>query len=371
MALQAFPGCAIVVPVMPDVNTSLPALDSTMLIDASTERIAINCHVPAAGTLHKVHVRIGALAINAASVVRLSFQDPDLSAGSGNPDGTQDQFRDHVGSAFTANTFFSSGILSNDGTDGGTKRAVAVADRLCGVLEFQSFTAGDSLVVSGLAAVATKAAAFGMPAFSMLFTGTWAVLATPRPILVLEYSDGSFHIPDGCFPVSSLTSDTFNSGSTPDEHGLIFQLPWPATLAGAIVRLDLDGDAELVLYDAASAVLATATLDANWRYDTNGFNVRVPFATPVDLAANTTYRLAVKPTSVTSLTTYDFNASSASHLANFQGGSTWKHTDRVNAGAWTDTATKRPWMSLVLSHFDDGLSGGVFSSPTRRALFGR
>ena len=366
MALQPFPGGNVFLPGPFHHGAAAPTFNSsgTQVIDASGEKIAIVGYVRKAGDLSKVHTRMGTVSLNAASQIRTSFQNVLLSSGQGDPDETQDQFRDTAGSAITSNAWFSSGIVSSDGTDTGAKRTVAVGDLLAVVWEYQAFTAADTLTVHGLNGLSNASAQFGRPAHGRIKTGgSWQanVPTEYNPILVLEYSDGSFDTLDGCWPIDNFNAPAFNNGSTPDERGLCFRLPFPATVEGAIVRVDLDAAADLVLYDSGSSALATVSLDENFRFQTSGHNLRALFASPQNLSANTTYRLALKPTSGTNVTFYDWTVTNANYLNNFQGGASWKHTERTDAGAWTDTTTKRPWMSLILSKFDDGAgaAGGI------------
>ena len=132
------------IPKPPAVSTTVSF--STFLIDAAGERVAFVIRVPKTGTLDKAEFRVGTVAINAASQVRVSFQD--ISAANGDPDGTQDQFRDIAGSAFASNTWMVPGLMTSDGTDTGVKRSVTQGDLLSVVIEYQTFTAADSVNVN-------------------------------------------------------------------------------------------------------------------------------------------------------------------------------------------------------------------------------
>lgn len=350
MTIAAFTGCGgIMVPDPPWFTSAAPGVGTTFgTLDASTERRAYLFEVPKTGTLDKAEFRLGAVTFNGASVFRVSFQNVDLTTGF--PDATQDQYRDMT--ALSANAWNAPGLMTSDGTDGGAKRSVTKGDLLAVVFEYQTFTAADSVVLSYL----DTSSVFGNFPYGALFTGTWAA-NTGTPLLALKYNDGSYHVPIGSIPVASLNSvTTFNTGSTPDERGLLFQFPFPVEVEGAWVRTDLDGDAELILYDNADVAQRTVTLDKDVDATAAGAYRRHIFSSALSLSANTNYRLVMKPTSATNLSVYDWL--SGVSLANYIGGSTWKYTERTDAGVWTDTADKRPWMGLILSGFDDAAGGG-------------
>jgi hypothetical protein len=288
---------------------------------------------------------------NAASVLRVSFQN--VSATDGNPDGTQDQYRDMT--TLSANSWTTPGLMTSDGTDGGVKRSVTKGDILAFVVEYQTFTAADSVQTSYILGSGITNAAGTFP-YHSLFTASW-VKNLSSYVLALKYDDGTYHFPSGCYPASALNTVTFNNTTNPDERGLLFQLPFPATLEGLYWRLDLDNDADLIIYDASDVAQRTFSLDKDIRSSSAGQWNNIIFSSPLDLAANTNYRAVIKPTSASNISTYDWDAGVS--LNNFIGGSTWKHTTRNDgAGAWTDSATKRPWMGLILNGFDDGTGGG-------------
>ena len=80
----------------------------------------------------------------------MSIED-DKSSSDPVPDGTADQFRDVDNTVITgADSWITSPLITDDGTDGGVKRTVAVGDRIHFVFRYQTFTAGDSLQFSGI-----------------------------------------------------------------------------------------------------------------------------------------------------------------------------------------------------------------------------
>ena len=72
------------------------------------------------------------------------------------------------------------------------------------------------------------------------------------------------------------------------------------------------------------------------------------------MSADTTYRLAVKPTTATNVSLYSFSVNAAAIMAAFVGGTQWYQSTRTDAGAWTDSTTNCPFIGLHLSQLDDG-----------------
>lgn len=325
------------------------SFSSTLIMDATAEKVAFIFQCPKSGTLDKVEFRCGAVTFNAASVLRVSFQN--LS--SGDPDGTQDQYRDMT--TLSANAWNVPGLMTSDGTNTGTKRSVTKGDIIAVVFEFQTFTALDSVIISACAATGT--AWFANTIYTDLYTASWAKQASIIAIMALKYDDGLYEPVVGGVPILAFNNVLFNSGSTPDERGLIFQVPYPCRVTGFAIKVETDAAADVVLYDSnGTSVLATASLDSTIRQGVNGTNTFGLFPASATLLANTAYRLVVKPTTVSDVRLYDYDATSAAVLGGFDAGANCHYTSRVNAGAWTEVTTKRPAIAFIVSAADDALS---------------
>lgn len=332
-------------------GVSTPGFTS-LLMDASGERVAFCGVVPKTGTLDKFEFRVGTVAVAAGSQVRASFQDVSLT--NGDPDGTQDQFRDTAGSSFSSNSWIVPGLITSDGTDTGTKRSVTRGDLIACVIEYQTFTTGDSINVSALDL--GSATSEGRYSYSDLFTASWAKQFDPL-CAVLKYDDGTYGSldPVRCSGVSGLNHVAFNSGSTPDERGLIFRFPVSVKVGAAWVWVEADADSNLVLYDSdGTTALETILLDANVDAGVGaGGQVRV-FTQERELKASTDYRLVVKPTTTSNVGLSDFDVGAAAIMDAFHGGQNWQYTQRTDAGAWTETTTKRAYMALLVTAIGDG-----------------
>lgn len=166
-------------------------------------------------------------------------------------------------------------------------------------------------------------------------------------------------------PLKAVTGRSVNSGSTPDEYAVRFNLPagygdtfkiMGGRLAGF---LGAASTMAVKLYDASDNVLADVT------HDTDLFG---GLAAPIDiyfddtsltdLSFATTYRLAFVPQDATNQTLYEMEVDSAADWDAWPGGQDFMLSTRTNAGAWTDTATKRFLAALILSDWTEPAGGG-------------
>jgi hypothetical protein len=174
----------------------------------------------------------------------------------------------------------------------------------------------------------------------------------------LAYSDGSIAYPGGV----SMLPLSMHTGTTPDEGGALFQIPFACECAGVLLPASFfsNSDHRVRLYSAADAVLGTTPLiDASY-VGTTGYYV-YHFEEPVSLAADTNYRLAVLPAAAhaMSITVLTFDAVASRRW--WPEGERWQLSTRTDAGAWTETDTALPMMALILSEItlpDEGSPGG-------------
>lgn len=312
------------------------------LIDAAAEKVAFIFTVPKTGTLDKIEFRVATVGNNPDNGIRISLQNVDLATG--DPDGTQDQFRDITGT-ITSNTWQVPGLMTSDGTDGGIKRSVTQGELLAVVAEFVSFTAGDTLSPFTVWA-AVNSSGPNFP-YGDAFTAAWVKSTIGGFDFILKYSDGSYVTTTYSFPFLVGTTLTVGNATTPDEVALKIAPPVAMTINGAFIHCDCDGDTDIILYDSADTVLASVSYDSNSRVVTGTGPIAVSFPEIV-LSAGATYRLAIKPTTATTLSASSASFSSTTIRDAFMGDS-FSYSSRTDAGAWTDVAT-------------DHLVAGVFVS---------
>lgn len=333
----------------PDHTIQYPFTIASMLIDASGEKAAAIFRVGKTCTLAKVRIYFGT--VNTARDVKVSFQDVSLTTG--DPDGTPDQYRVIPTASIAASTWVLTGAMTDNGADGGNKRSVTKGDLLAIVAEFDS-TVGN-LVISRQ----TLNQGLDNGTYSDLFTSSWAKTASSAGMFELQDDTGA---PVPCFGLIPALGGSMNvnSGTTPDEVALYVKFPVDVKVDGAMVNIDLDGDCDVILYDSdGTTALETVSLDANVRAGTTVAMALVEFTQEHTLLANTFYRLAVKPTSVTTVVPRYMDVPVAATLDAFPGGQNAHWSQRTDAGAWTETTTRRPRFSLRVSSIHNSGGGGI------------
>lgn len=335
-----------------------PYINNALFLGAGgdgTMKVSMPFRVPKSGTLDKCEYLAGSVV--GSNTARLSFQNIDLATGY--PDGTQDQFRDL---AVSASAWNAPGVMTHDGTNGGTKRTVTRDDLISCVIEFATYPGGVGFNVEGLA-IPTNQGILQGTGYVDIFSGSaWSHTAY-NAIIALKYDDGTYaFIQPQVYPTSSIAVAQFNSGSTPDERGVRFQVPFDSEAEGAWISVNGGssfGDFDVVLYDAGGSVLQTIPADKDV-----GVTYTIPtgiyrrFPTAQSLTANTTYRLTVKPTSGTNVQIVNMTIPGSAYQGAIEGGTEWYFTARTDGGAFSDTQTERPFIGLVLSGVDTSSGGG-------------
>lgn len=169
--------------------------------------------------------------------------------------------------------------------------------------------------------------------------------------MAARYSDGQI--------IGLAATDDFlnyyHAGSTPDEVGCVFTLPFNVTCIGAHVPFEwvegVGNQYEIRLYDAGGTVLAShVTLDADVEHaDWLLGEVEVYWNT-VSLLAKATYRLTIRALHVANrINPWGFTFDTATERACLPEGSRWMKTERTDLGAWTDTPEACPYFGVVVS----------------------
>lgn len=333
---------------------SAPTFTNHLTMNTAGHKSAWTFRAPKTGTLNRFGYRIGTVGNVPDNGLRYSFQS--LSAGL--PDGTQDQFADITSGIATGAWLEPTDYMGSGGLGSGSKRSVTIGEYLSAVIEFPSFVAGDSVttvrfgITDDLSANQNPLVNTGA-GYTATNNNGW-----PLGLLYDGDSDYTPFLGDHWVPFATFVADAaYGSGSTPDERGMRFQLPWDCIVDGVEISADWDADADIVIYDSdGTSVLATVNQDSENRLGTNPGPIKVPFP-DVALLANTTYRVTAKPTTASTLQLQTFTASSNAHLGGISGGSSWYYTQRTDGGSWTDTDTKRPWIRFHIKA-QDGSPGG-------------
>ena len=345
MALQATKGLIL--------NSSAGQSYTAMLLDAATEKVAFIIRVPKDGTLDSVGFRLGTVTQAPTNGLKVSFQDVSLA--NGDPDGTIDQYA-VVTAGLVSNAWIdvsATGYMGSGGAGSGTKRSVSRGNYLAVVTEYQSFNAGDSLNVNHLYTITWVG-----NNYADLFTAAWVKQTAGAPVLSLKYEDGSYDFMPEAFPHATESYTSYHSGSTPDEIALKFKVPYSVKVNGLWFFGQLaTGPADLVLYDSDGATpLASASMDNDAAIAGNRFFwVPIPETT---LSKETFYYIALKPTTASYVNLFWFTVNAAAIFDQTDLGQNAFWSQRTDAGAWSDTTTKRPYIGAVISALDDGTGGG-------------
>ncbi len=321
-------------------NTSIPLTDLAMT--ASGHKVAWIVRIPKTGTLGKFSFRAQ---VTTGADIKVSFQDVD--AANGVPDGTIDQYR--VIASGSIGSTPKTGLITSDGTDGGTKRSVARGDLMAIVVEWNS-SAG-SVAARGWTSFNRSSMVGGC--YNATYNGTaWSKSANVVPIGALEYDDGSYALIPDLLTAQAMNSPSYGSGASPNEYGLKFTPPVNCKVAGFWVSANIAGDATVTLYDANTTALATKVLDKDITpHGASAGSYFVFFDSDVQLTAGSVYRLALKPNTTTAITLQRWNLLTGTS-DQYPGGSALTDTRRTGSGAWTDDVDIRPFMGFYISEIE-------------------
>lgn len=311
---------------------------------ASTNKYAVIFRASKTGPIHKVGFRLGTVTAATDTDVRLE----SVSA----------QFPTGVLFGTTTNGTLASGSFAANAMNMVTLTADA------------SVTAGDliALVVvpSGspnyqVSHLATSFAGIQSPYVAIDTTGSYVANAA-GPIAAIEYADGSYAQLQSVWPITTLNTHTLNSGSTPDEIGARFKIPIGVRICGGWSAIDLDNNADIVLYDSDGVTpLATlAVTNAGRRQTTGNSPLYWSFPTPATLLASTYYYLSVKP-GASNISLYSWDMLSAAALDQLPGGQDWHYVsakDPSGTGSWTAITTRYPIMGLLVDGINVPATGG-------------
>lgn len=349
MALQTLSGGLWFPDPIPGLATSVQH-GTAATIDASTELCAGVGIAPKAGAIRTVEFRTSTVAVNAAS--RLNARVETVSTTNGDPTGTAygGMATGTAGAAPTSNSW-NSITLATDAT------VVNVGDIIAAVVGYGTFTAADSVIISGVNSAAAYSVDF--PYVDAFVGGAWAKNTAMAPCMALGYSDGTYAPLQGFYPILTFTTQSFASNTAvTDEYALSFQMAVPCRLRGIAAAIDGDGDYEVILYTGTTAT-ETITIDKDQRAGTASRLRYFMFPVGPTLAANTTYRLGIRPTTTTAITLQLWTMSTAAILDQMAGGQIFRLGTRLDQGAWdADTTTKRPAIWLQFDQFDDAVQTG-------------
>lgn len=352
MALVDIPG-GLFIPAYPTQMGSAPSIaGNALLLDAASEAVGPICQAPKAGNIAKIGFRVHAVTSAPTENHDIRLESVDLASGL------------RSGSLVAANAN-ASALLDSTGWKLVTLTAAAAVTK-------------GQLIAPTVKAPATNFGNIGLAHFEDVrrwFPFTDIVGGknlTSAPCFTLEYDDGSYDVVEGIYPYSVINTRTYGSSTNPNRRGMRFQVPFKARLAGmwVVMTVNTGADFDVVFYASDGT---TATTLVQWDGHVSaaasvGLH-KLRFATPVTLEPNTNYRIALVPTTTTSIVIYDTDVNAAADLDAWSGGQEF-HSTTVNGapgaeGDWTQTLTNRPFMGLWFDQLSDdaGAGGGGGGGP--------
>lgn len=169
--------------------------------------------------------------------------------------------------------------------------------------------------------------------------GSWAKVAGGWPCITPMYADGTFV--SGMEIIISVSLQAFNTGDTPDEFANHWTASNDGVCSGALINTRMNvttGDFSVVLYDSASSILNSVTVDGE-AASTTGANRLVQVSwEDVAITGGATYRIAILPTTANDAKCYNSVFVNSAHRASFSG--PLQKSTRTDAGAWTEAPTE-------------------------------
>lgn len=305
---------------------------------------------------------------NAGSELRIGIQD--VGAATGLPDGTFDVYQARIGGTDT----WVSGNIVECAMSSGTKT----------LSENDIIAIGCELVTRGgtdSVATSVQSAAGLWTTNNFPYGVTNGVPTTTVSPVLIVFDDGTLGWIGGV-QIARNYSNTpsgpaFNSGSTPDERAVVFKVPFKCTIREAMIAIgDIDpgDDFEVIWYEdpygtPTIPTNGTLTPDPDIIGNTGGTlgNFWARWDTPMSVAANTWYAVALRPT-----TANNINGPAYDDLGS--GNEFWKKTQPFGADVYLAGRTNQsgafvniqdyylPWFDLRIDSLDDGAGGGDTTS---------
>lgn len=299
---------------------------------------------------------------NAVTNVRIGIQD--LTAGGLNDD-TFDVYADFVAGGLASNTWYEKAMTN------GTK-TINHLDTVAITFEMTARGGTDSVVISSYSSQILYAAAINFP-YRVLDSGSGPTRQPSAPYgACIIFDDGTLGWIQGAwfFPgMNGVTTQTYNSVTTPDEYGAVFQVPFKCSVRGGyliIGSIASTDNFEIILYsDAEGTPVAerTVTVNPNITGSTSQTNPYFVDFSSYTLNPGVWYALTMRPTTVNSLNLAYFNiGSSFGNKYKKQGifGTNCKYSSRTNqSGAFSEVQSYfMPIFGLMVDQLDDGVGGG-------------
>ncbi len=308
----------------------------TFTMDASGEKVAFIFRAPKTGTIDKIGFLVRAVTSSQSLDVRLET----VNATTGDPTGTLIAAgASGVVASPAANTFYEVTLT--------TPPSVTVNDYIAVVIQFTS-TVGNLQIAAW--DTQTSTGDYAQLPYCDHYTTSWAKQKF-IPICSVRYNDTTYPV-NGMLPLKNQSEIGLNTGSTPDEVGMKFQLPIRTKIKGLWLFTYLRYPLTLKLYDENDSLVDSVTLDPDITSDSAAGWQLWFFNSSIILSKNKTYRITVLPTTASDIFVQYIETNLNSMLTQLTADENFIWTQRTNAGAWTDTNTRRPYWGLILDSLE-------------------
>lgn len=299
-------------------------------------------------TISKIHFPLGAVTFNGGvSALQLGLQTVDnLAPHRG--DGTFDVYGTLT--ALTANAV--NFVTISSGTQTYSHRELVDF-----VIQYSTFTTGDSIEVLAI----DSSSAAQLPA---VLKNTSVLSLVPN--IILEDSEGTVGILAAGSFISNAEQILWNSGSTPNEYGNIFRVPFNCKVIGVHMMhrfTNASGAGTINLYSdptgtpssMVSKSFSLAEFGTSTATQRGGVLL---FDSEVTLTKDTDYCIAVAPSNTNNHEMIKLSLGTAGFAAAMSGGTTVKQASRSSGAFSTDTSAYLP-INIVISQIDDGAGGST------------
>jgi hypothetical protein len=305
----------------------------------------------------------GTVFTNAGSTLKVGIQDVDLVTGfTARPDGTYDVEATLTGGA---------GVLVP-----GTWKTVPMTTNSKTITHGQSiavtfeFTKGGSDTVA-LGGVANTGNFGSVPPgwpVGAEFQVAWDY-GNSMPNCMITFSDGTLGTIDFTFPAIASSEETYGGGSTPNDRGLIFQVPWDCKIDAfhaTIVPNALTADSLWDIYSAPLSGSPTSLTGGGFTIPAErGGGVAlaprtVMFPSEITLTKDTDYCFSIKMLDVGTLDLGFLTLANENYRKFYAGGLTCRKGTRTGTGAFTAESPAITFyrMAVRISAFEDSAGGG-------------
>lgn len=335
------------------------------LLQGTSTRVMFTFFAPVSGVLDEIEFQMDASGANSATTLKVSFQDLDSND---LPDGVADQYRIIEVGDFLS--WVAPGLMTSDGTDGGTKRTVTRGQKLACVIEFDTPNTGDNISIGSLL-LSDDTTRRGPGGGGNYVGGSWSRVNIVTSA-ALRYEGTVYYSMPELVPANLFSPAGFNSGSEPDEVGMQFSFQAPVRIGGASFCIFPSTGSvpfNVVVYDETGSELETVSVKSYTAIAPNGSYSywTVKFSQDIYVPANVSYKITVKPTSASNISLMEMymeNTTIANQLYGYlDNGSNqynWMHIERFDENdPFEPTDTVIPLISLNITGSDMDAGGAT------------